>query len=1779
MSFSAANGAQNAFTPLSAAFAIGAELEPRDRSLNGLGGNVDELLGLAVQQSYSALVAFAQRQDFEQQMQVAFGAAYDREQAGQFFATLDKVGLEALPRLEVLEDEILQGALGVYAKDVDTVYVSRDFVESASIDQLTGVLLEEFGHGIDARINQSDAAGDEGDIFSRLVLGKGIAEGELRSIKAEDDSSQITVNGKLLAVEQAQQDFDGDGKADLFWRNEKTGANKIAFSYGTNAETETNILALSDTQWKVAGTGDFDGDGKSDILWRHYGRGENQIWFMNGSVRKAEQKLMSIGDVNWAIAGTNDFNGDNKTDIVWRNEQTGQNLVWYMNGAVPQKAENLQAVTGKGWAIAATADFNNDNQTDILWRHQESDQNVLWLMNGKECTETKLLPQLGKSTLRIEGTSDFNQDGQMDLLVRDDSTGQQTTWLMNGGSTEVSSKITIGTAAGQGWSSLMQSHNIKAGNSDTVQIKNGFQIEIDYSFDTKGWFTAERKKTLEDAAKIWSSIIQDEFENTPVGYKIWVQNPETGIAQDVIVDRPIDDIRIYVGARQLGDSVLGRGGAAGYQETRYTGNDFEPRSGMVVFDEDSNWFFESNWKTNNVVPVGKSDFLSVALHEIAHALGFSQGTDAFERLTQNGYFIGENAKRENNGQSVALSGDLSHIEPSGGAVIGVVEELMDPSTMSGTRSLPSRLDAAILDDIGYEIDYNAISALINPIQPKITITSPNGGNQLTAGSTYSITWADNLGENVSIGLYKGATKVQTLFTSTASDGSESWIVPSNLVAGNDYKLRISNVNNSQIFDESDSFFSITASPKPDLVVQNPSALSSVTVGDSITIGASTQNIGNTIAGTSTIRYWLSNDTLLSSDDISLGSDPVGGLGINGSEADTHTFTYSESWGTGMKYLLFEADGFKSVLESNENNNVTARSITIQPKPYVRITSPNGGNQLTAGSTYSITWADNISENVSIDLYKGSTKVQTLFTSTASDGSESWTVPSNLVAGNDYKLRVSSINNSQLFDESDSFFSITPNIYPPAFVQLEVTDAYASESSLNPGEFKFTRTGNLNSYITVKYGPVDGDAQNGTDYSFLNGTITFLPGETTKILKVFPIDDSILESEELISIALESGTGYNIDETKKGGTVLLIDNDSSYTPWTAVDSGLKSSQGRGAAWIDYDGDGDLDLFLPNYNSSDSSESSKLYRNDGGKFTDTNSAIVAMFSGESDWGDYDNDGDLDLVLTRSGTTKLYRNDSGYLFDTYMSLGSSWAGDVAWGDYDNDGDLDLAIIGESSISQISGKWVYSASLYNNNKGTFTKVDAQLGQASFGSINWGDYDNDRDLDLLISGFDSESEQYIAKVFRNDNGRFTNINANLVPVYGESAWGDYDGDGNLDILLTGRTDNTWSQLDQKTLVYKNNGLGSFSKRIDNPSYSDGNGGWGDVNNDGLLDVLLSGSSGGTSNASVQQGTSSGFTSSSFYSRLFGQEAIWGDYDNDGDLDVLVTGTIGDYQAGTDAQVSLLYRNNISQGNSKPSTPSNPSSFVVGTTVDLSWGKAADTVTPVNGLTYNLRIGTTPGGSEIMSAMSTANGSLLTAKIGNVNHNTAWMLKDLEPGLYYWSVQAVDGAFKGSSFSEEHIFRISGYSTTPIVKYSFTYYYGGQFVDSNLPENKDIADWYIGSVYAPRGSFKQGQIIDPNPLNNEVGKNGRYVFWDASEQGVGTWDDLGKVEVISYFNGQNQKAYVPEVQGIGLNGLGSEFGYLRRGVDVSYFGGDYYEASIGAIGIVTATGTVLTDRS
>lgn len=339
----------------------------------------------------------------------------------------------------------------------------------------------------------------------------------------------------------------------------------------------------------------------------------------------------------------------------------------------------------------------------------------------------------------------------------------------------------------------------------------------------------------------------------------------------------------------------------------------------------------------------------------------------------------------------------------------------------------------------------------------------------------------------------------------------------------------------------------------------------------------------------------------------------------------------------------------------------------------------------------------------------------------------------------------------------------------------------------------------------------------------------------------------------------------------------------------LNTALPALSRSAVAWGDYDNDRDLDVAL--LGSPDGTgRLSKLYRNDGnGLFTDSGAALAALYDGAVTWGDYDKDGDLDLLLVGSGQSgpaaHLYRNDSGNFSEVAVGLPGLTNSSAAWGDYDNDGYLDLVLAGTTNGS--SGA---TALYHNNGAGGFVLQQTALTGVYRGQVAWADSDGDGDLDLLVIGTTNGSTG-VTNLYRNDKGLFVNLALTLPALYDSAAaWGDYDSDGDLDLLLLGTSDGT----NRTTALLRNDGAHVFTPVATTlPALSQGSVAWGDYENDSDLDLLLTGTTDGATPLTglfINNGEQ-GFSSLNRpLSTVMTGAATWQDDDGDVDLDLLIVG-------------------------------------------------------------------------------------------------------------------------------------------------------------------------------------------------------------------------------------------------------------------------------------------------
>lgn len=257
------------------------------------------------------------------------------------------------------------------------------------------------------------------------------------------------------------------------------------------------------------------------------------------------------------------------------------------------------------------------------------------------------------------------------------------------------------------------------------------------------------------------------------------------------------------------------------------------------------------------------------------------------------------------------------------------------------------------------------------------------------------------------------------------------------------------------------------------------------------------------------------------------------------------------------------------------------------------------------------------------------------------------------------------------------------------------------------------------------------------------------------------------------------------------------------------------QTQGVSWADYDNDGRLDLFVAN-GKLGQSFADFLYHNEGnGRFaraSDIPFLDEILNSPLGSWSDIDNDCDMDLLVTHTGgvANKLYRNEGQGKFTDISeeALGDDVGESIgaAWGDYDNDGYLDLFI----TNVRLTGAVIHNFLYHNNGNGTFTRIKNGIITQEldhFVSGSWIDYDNDGLLDLFVTVTGQEGPASRNRLYRNTgHGAFTKVTEGTLVKdtgnFGSGAWADYDNDGFLDVFVSYGTIYT----PQKSAIFRNIG-------------------------------------------------------------------------------------------------------------------------------------------------------------------------------------------------------------------------------------------------------------------------------------------------------------------------------------------------------------------------------------
>jgi hypothetical protein len=244
----------------------------------------------------------------------------------------------------------------------------------------------------------------------------------------------------------ASGDFDGDGFADILWRNSDTGE-LIAWRDQGGTIVSSGALDVAgvagialDRNWKVQGTADFDGDGRDDIVLVNPGRGAVELLLMNGTT-VVSHISRTAPTPDWRVIATPDADGDGIAEIVWHNTRTH---ALSLESLAAPGAPVLLPSEARRWRVLGSGDVNGDGREDLLMQNRRSGLVQAWLLAGSQVTPsgTPLVPPSGTPSLR--GLGDFDGDGRADAFWQKAS-GSIEIWFATAKGTFESGRVSADT--------------------------------------------------------------------------------------------------------------------------------------------------------------------------------------------------------------------------------------------------------------------------------------------------------------------------------------------------------------------------------------------------------------------------------------------------------------------------------------------------------------------------------------------------------------------------------------------------------------------------------------------------------------------------------------------------------------------------------------------------------------------------------------------------------------------------------------------------------------------------------------------------------------------------------------------------------------------------------------------------------------------------------------------------------------------------------------------------------------------------------------------------------------------------------------------------------------------------------------------------------------------------------------------------------------------------------------------------------------------------------------
>ena len=530
----------------------------------------------------------------------------------------------------------------------------------------------------------------------------------------------------------------------------------------------------------------------------------------------------------------------------------------------------------------------------------------------------------------------------------------------------------------------------------------------------------------------------------------------------------------------------------------------------------------------------------------------------------------------------------------------------------------------------------------------------------------------------------------------------------------------------------------------------------------------------------------------------------------------------------------------------------------------------------------------------------------------------------------------------------------------------------------------------------------------------------------------------------------------------------------------------------AIWVDFNSDGWNDFILSGYQSKDSTCRSFVYKNNKGNFELLNIELPGIKEGYIASFDLDQDGRHEIILggESNGNTiisKIYRvsNEEFIELPNNLQLLKNSSCDLR--DYDNDGDSDVLLTGHDGTKR-------NTLLYRNDNGNLVETGMHFTDVDNGCAKFGDYDNDGWPDIAISGNRTEiSVTYpggilsvdarpaaTLDIFKNQLGtkfvKQISYEKWVTYAYSTLDWGDYDNDGDLDLLILGVPGMQWAVGGTgggtPSVIYRS------APRI--------------MRNDGQdnffsIDAYLPADfSDITTIEGYQLANEDQYTNPTWSIKNWqGKFIAFTDYNNDGKLDVI--------REGHYEQANRMYKNCNLYENTPPSIPNQLNSSTFCNEVDLAWNPSTDDHSIQTALNYEISVGRTPGTSDVVSPLNK-----------NFIFNNNYRLKNLKPGTYYWNVKAVDQAQSESAWAPEQSFTISGKPATPVVLIIGSTLHSSAQSGNQWHDLNGLIAGATAQDYTPIRNGTFYSIVTDNACSSDTSNRVQFIFSEIITTGENT---------------------------------------------------------------------------